>query len=172
MVLPIVKYGDPVLQMRAEEIKEIDDEIRTLAADMIETMHAGDGIGLAANQVGSLHRIAVVDPSAGKDPDAIIVLINPDIIESGGDPVEVNEGCLSFPDVHIDVVRPDAITVRALDLNGDEMHYELTGMLSRIFQHEIDHLNGVLFIDHIRGLARHMVLTRIKGMKRRGEWDI
>lgn len=171
MVLPIVKYGDPILEMRAEEIKEIDDDLRAFVADLTETMYVRDGIGLAANQVGSLRRVAVIDPSGGKEPDALIVLINPDIIETSDDLVEFNEGCLSFPEIHIDVVRPNAIKVRALTLDGEEMLYEVDGMLARIFQHEIDHLNGVLFIDHTRGLARQMLLTRIKGMKRRGEWD-
>ena len=171
MILPIVKYGDPVLTTKAEKIEEINDKIKELAANMFETMYASDGVGLAAQQVGELKMIAVMDPSAGEDPEAKVVLINPEITETSEECEPFQEGCLSFPEIRFDVVRPTSITVKALNLDGEEVTYEDDEFLARVMQHEIDHLNGVVFIDHLRGMAKQMVKTRIKGMKRRGEWD-
>lgn len=171
MLRKVVKFGDPVLEKRAEPVKEIDSGVRELIDDMIETMHFEDGIGLAANQVGELKRVAVVDPSAGEDPDKLMVLINPEIVEYGEEEELFNEGCLSFPDIRFDVSRPVKIKVEAQNLEGEEIIYELEGLLARVFQHEIDHLNGVLFIDYLKGMSREMVMTRIKNKIKRGEWD-
>jgi peptide deformylase len=171
MILPVVKYGDPVLTTKAEIIDEITDEIRELAENMFETMYAADGVGLAAQQVGELKMIAVVDPSAGEDPEARVVLINPEIIEESEECEPFQEGCLSFPEIRFDVVRPKAITVKAQNLEGEEVVYKDDEFLARIMQHEIDHLHGVVFIDYLKGMAKQMVKTRIKSMKRKGEWD-
>jgi peptide deformylase len=172
MIRNVVKFGDPVLEKRAETIDKVDDEIRALVDDMVETMHFEDGIGLAANQVGELKRVAVVDPSAGEDPEKLIVLINPEIVEYGEETEPFNEGCLSFPEIRFDVVRPKSIKVEAEDMDGKEHTYELDGILARVFQHEIDHLNGVLFIDYLKGMSKQMVMTKIKNRMKRGEWDI
>jgi peptide deformylase len=138
---------------------------------MVETMRENDGIGLAANQVGVSKQVAIIDPSLGEDPEALIVLINPEIVEQAEEAEPFNEGCLSFPEIRIDVPRPVSVTVKALDLDGEEKTYKVDEILSRVFQHEIDHLNGVVFINYLKGLAKQMVLTRIKNMKKRGEWD-
>lgn len=171
MIRPVVTYGDPVLEQPAEPIEEITDEIRELVSDMLETMHFEDGIGLAANQVGEAKQVAVIDTSGGEDPEAVIVLINPVIEESSEETEPFNEGCLSFPDIRFDVVRPAAVKVRALNLEGEEQEYDVDGILARVFQHEIDHLHGVLFIDYLRGLSKQMVMTRIKNRIKRGEWE-
>jgi peptide deformylase len=171
MIRKVVKFGDPVLEQKAEPIKEIDDEVKELVADMIETMHFEDGIGLAANQVGELKQVAVIDPSGGEDPEAVIVLINPEITEFSEEEEAFNEGCLSFPDIRFDVVRPAAIKLKALNLEGEEVEYDVDEILARVFQHEIDHLNGVLFIDYLKGMSKQMVMTRIRNKIKRGDWD-
>lgn len=172
MILPVVKYGDPVLITKAEKVEEITDEIRELVANMFETMYASEGIGLAAQQVGELKMVAVVDPSVGEDPEAKVVLINPEITEESEEVEPFQEGCLSFPEIRFDVVRPAGITVKALNMDGEEMEYKVDEIMARVFQHEIDHLNGIVFIDHLKGMAKQMIKTRIKNMKRKGEWDL
>lgn len=171
MILPVVKYGDPVLVTKAERIESITDEIKELAANMFETMYVEEGIGLAAQQVGELIMLAVVDPSAGEDPEARVVLINPEIIETSEEIEAFQEGCLSFPEIRFDVDRPVKITVKALNLEGEEKIYQADDILARVMQHEIDHLNGIVFIDHLKGMAKQMVKTRIRNLKRKGEWD-
>lgn len=170
MILPILKYGDPHLITPAEEVDEIDDEIRKLVEDMFETMYDEPGVGLAANQVGVLKRVAVVDLSIGEDPNAPLVLINPEIIEIEGEQA-AEEGCLSFPEIEIEITRPERIVVKALDLEGEEFTLEASNMLTRVICHEIDHLNGKVIIDFQTGLAKQMTLTRIKRLKRQGKWD-
>ncbi len=170
MVLKVVKYGDPVLSAVAGKVEEVDEEIKELVRNMFETMQGQDGIGLAANQVGILKRVVVIDPSAGEDPEALLVLINPEIISSEGEET-CEEGCLSFPEIRFDVSRPESIKVKALNLEGQEVVHEVKNLLAKIFTHEIDHLSGILFIDKLKGLAKEMVLTKIKRMKRNGEWD-
>ena len=171
MILPIVKYGDPVLEKRAEDVPGVDDELRQLVDDMFETMYENEGIGLAANQVGSLKRVAVISLPQEEDEEQVIVLVNPEIVERGEEEEVVEEGCLSFPEIRFNVSRPVNIKVEALDMDGKPVEFDVDGLLARVFQHEIDHLNGVLFTDYLRGMQKEMVMTRIKNMKKRGEWD-
>ena len=170
MILPIIKFGDLRLETPAEKVLAIDDEIKQLVADMVQTMHNEPGIGLAANQVGELRRVAVVDLSVGENPDDLIVLINPEIVEEEGEQVE-EEGCLSFPEISVKLARPQKLVVRATNLANEEFTIEAEGLLARALAHEIDHLSGVVIIDHIRGMAKQMTLTRIKQLKRQGLWD-
>lgn len=172
MRMPIIRYGEPVLETPAKDVEEIDEKIRELVANMLDTMYAADGIGLAANQVGVPKRVAVIDPSLGEDLDEVIVLINPEIVESAEEEESETEGCLSFPEIQFEVSRSVKVSVKAINLEGEEVVHDVEGMMARVFQHEIDHLNGVLFIDYLKGLAKEMVMTKIKNMKRRGEWDL
>lgn len=170
MILPIIKYGDPRLTTPAEEVEEIDDEIRKLVEDMFETVYNEPGVGLAANQVGALKRVAIIDLSIGEDPNAPLVLINPEIIEEEGEQV-TEEGCLSFPEIEIEITRPERLVVKALDLEGEEFTLEASNMLARAICHETDHLDGKVIVDHQTGLAKQMTLTMIKRLKRQGKWD-
>ena len=170
MIRQIVKYGDPILTTPTEEVEEIDDEIRQLVEDMFETMYDAPGVGLSANQVGSPYRVAVVDISMGENPDDKVVLINPVIIEREGEQSAI-EGCLSFPEIEVEVPRPERIVVRALNLEGEQVELEAKNMLARVFCHEIDHLDGEVFINYQTGLAKQMTLTTIKRLKRQGAWD-
>jgi peptide deformylase len=171
MLLKVVKYGDPTLEVPTQEITKISDDINQLIEDMKETMYDHDGVGLAANQIGSPLRLAIIDTSAGEDPEKFMVLINPVITHYSEEEEEMEEGCLSFPEVRFNVFRPSAIIVEALDLDGKKQVYELEDMLARIFQHEIDHLDGKVFIRFLHGLSKQMVLAKIKNMKKWGEWD-
>lgn len=170
MILPILKYGDPKLVTPAKKVEEIDADIKKLVRDMVETMHNEPGIGLAANQVGVLKKVAVVDLSVGEDPDSLLVLINPEIVDSEGRQYE-EEGCLSFPEINVRISRPNRIVVRAHDLDGKEIEIEGKGLLARALAHEIDHLNGVVILDHITGMTKQMTLTQIKRLRRQGKWD-
>ena len=148
MIYPIVKLGDPVLEKRAELVTVFDDKLKKLVEDMFESMYAAHGVGLAAPQIGISQRLAVIDVTFKEDPDAKLVLINPEIIHTEGRHTQ-NEGCLSIPDFRESVVRPRKVTVRAQDVTGK--FYEKTGeeLLARAFLHETDHLNGKLYISHI-----------------------
>jgi peptide deformylase len=152
-VLPIRIYPDPVLRVKCRPIGAVDDRVRKLAADMVETMHAAPGIGLAAPQVGVELRLAVVDLSIGEDPGQLHVLVNPEITEREGLETEV-EGCLSLPGLTDKVDRPSAVRLAARDLSGQELELQAEGWLARALCHELDHLDGVLFIDHLRGLRK------------------
>ncbi len=169
MIFPIVKYPEPVLQQPGEPVTEFDDALRAFVADMFETMYAAQGIGLAAPQVNRSRRITVVDLSNGKDPEKKMVLINPEIVERHGKIYE-EEGCLSFPEIREKVVRAARVRVRAQDAHGKWFEVEGEELLSRCLQHEIDHLDGVLFIFRISGLKRDLALRRIRKMQRAGEW--
>jgi len=166
---PIVKYPDPVLGVRAAEVTDIDAGIRTLVSDMVETMHAAPGIGLAANQVGVTQRVAVVDLSVAKDPDELIVLINPRVITSAGLLLE-EEGCLSLPGITELVPRPARVEVQALDLDGKPFHISGENLMARALLHEIDHLDGILFLDRLSPLKRSLIRRRIQKLIRSGEW--
>ena len=153
--------GSPVLRERATEVSEVDEDIRTLVTDLFETMHADDGIGLAANQVGETRRVAVVE--AGDDPR--VVLIDPVIVEREGT-IKGEEGCLSIPDIFGDVDRSARIVVETTSLDGQRIRVEATDLVSRAIQHEIDHLDGVLFIDHLSPLKRRMLMKKWKKLRK------
>jgi peptide deformylase len=169
MNLTVVKYPDPVLQKPGEPVTDFDDELRRFVADMFETMYAAQGIGLAAPQVSVSKRITVIDLSNATDPAKKMVLINPEIIEREGKLYE-EEGCLSFPEIREKVVRAAKVRVRAQDEYGKWFEVEGEELLSRCLQHEIDHLDGVLFIFRISGLKRDLALRKIRKMQRAGEW--
>jgi peptide deformylase len=169
MILKIVKYPEPVLSQPGEPVSEFDGELRKLAADMFETMYAAQGIGLAAPQVGVSKRVTVIDLSAGKDPAKKLVLVNPEITFSEGKQYE-EEGCLSFPDIREKVVRAFKVKIRAQDEKGKWFEMEGEELLSRAFQHEIDHLDGMLFIFRMSALKRDLNLRKIRKMQRAGEW--
>jgi peptide deformylase len=169
MIYPIVKFGDPVLEKRAEAVTIFDDKLKKLVEDMFESMYAAHGVGLAAPQIGISQRLAVIDVTFKEDPDAKLVLINPEIIHSEGRHTQ-NEGCLSIPDFRESVSRPRKVTVRAQDVNGK--FYEKTGeeLLARAFLHETDHLNGKLYISHISALKRDLMRRKIRKLMKAGEW--
>ncbi len=160
-VLPIRIYPDPVLRAKCREVKELDAGLRKLAADMVETMHAAPGVGLAASQVGVDVRLAVVDLSVGEDPKQIYVVVNPEIVHREGSEV-AEEGCLSLPGINDKVERPTRVTVRAVDLEGKPFEIQAEEWLARAFCHEIDHLNGILFTDYLRGLRKERVRRQLK----------
>lgn len=169
MILTIVKYPEPVLQQPGEPVTEFNDELRQFVADMFETMYAAQGIGLAAPQVGVSKRVTVIDLSGGKDPSQKMVLINPEITYREGKLYE-EEGCLSFPEIREKVVRSAKVKIRAQDEYGKWFEAEGEELLSRCMQHEIDHLDGVLFIFRISALKRDLALRKIRKMQRAGEW--
>lgn len=169
MLRPIVKFGEPVLQHPAEAVDDITDEIRTLITDMVETMYAAPGVGLAAPQVGVPLRVCVIDVSVGRDPGSLITLINPEFVTREGMQLE-EEGCLSVPGFTATVARPQFVTVKGLDRNGDERVFEGTGLLARAFQHELDHLDGRLFVDRLRGIKREMIVRKVRKLAKAGQW--
>ena len=169
MILNIVKYPDPVLSKPGEPVTEFDAELRKLADDMFETMYASQGIGLAAPQVNVSKRLLVIDLSSGKDPKDKLILINPEIISSEGKQYE-EEGCLSFPEIREKVSRAAKVSVRAQDEKGKWFEMDATELLARCFQHEIDHVDGMLFIFRMSGLKRELSLRKIRKMQRDGEW--
>ena len=169
MIYPIVKYGDPVLEKSSATITKFDDELRQLADDMFESMYAAHGVGLAAPQIGISKRIAVIDVTFKEEPDAKIVLVNPQIIHVEGR-ITSNEGCLSIPEFREKVTRARKVTARAQNLKGET--FEVTGeeLLARALLHETDHLNGKLYINHISALKRDMLKRKIRKMVKAGEW--
>jgi peptide deformylase len=169
MIRPILRYGDEVLHRAAEPVGDLTPEIDRLIEDMIETMYAAPGIGLAAPQVGVPLRIFVVDLSVGREADGLIVLINPSFVEREGMQIE-DEGCLSVPDFNATVVRPSRVVVSGLDRMGTEFRREGTGLLARAFQHEMDHLDGTIFVDRLRGIKRDLIVKKIKKLTRAGKW--
>jgi peptide deformylase len=169
MIYPIVKFGDPVLETPAAPVTTYDDKLRTLIDDMFESMYAAHGVGLAAPQIGISKRIAVIDVTFKEDPEAKIVLINPEIIQTEGR-ISSNEGCLSLPEFREKVTRPRTVTARAQNLQGET--FEVTGddLLARALVHETDHLNGKLYISHISALKRDMMKRKIRKLMKLGEW--
>jgi peptide deformylase len=168
-VLPIRKYGDDVLRRPAEPVTEIDASLQTLIDDMVETMYAAPGVGLAANQVGVSLRLMVIDLSVGKRPEEMLVFINPEMIEAEGEITE-EEGCLSIPDFVEVVTRPERVKLRFQDRNGVEREMWGDGLMARAMCHEIDHLNGTLFVDHLRGFKKDRILKKITKLARSGMW--
>jgi peptide deformylase len=169
MIHPIVKFGDPVLETPAKAVDKFDEELQKLVADMFESMYAARGVGLAAPQIGISLRLAVIDVTDGKNPEAKIVCANPQIVHAEGEQRE-EEGCLSLPGFRGYVARPQYVTVRAQDASGAEFEMRGEQLLARAFCHEIDHLNGTLFIAHLGMLKRDMIKRKIRKMKRAGEW--
>ena len=168
-VFDIVKYPEPVLSTPTEIVERFDDELARLAADMIETMHAAPGIGLAAPQVGRTERITVIDLSVGSEEDELLVLVNPRVLEAEGE-IREEEGCLSFPDLMLIVPRPERVVVEAQDLEGNAFSIEAEELLARCLHHEIDHLDGVLFLDRVSPLKRDLAKRKISKRIRAGEW--
>jgi len=168
-VRPIVKYGDPVLHGPAEPVEEIDDSIRALLADMVHTMYAAPGIGLAAPQIGVPLRVIVIDLSVGEDPSQLIQLVNPEFIEREGQQSE-EEGCLSVPGYGGTPTRAARVKVKGLDPDGNERVYEATELLARAFCHELDHLDGLVFVDRLSPLKRDLMKRRLRKRVREG-WE-
>jgi peptide deformylase len=169
MILKIVKYPEPVLSQPGEPVTEFDSELKKLADDMFETMYASQGIGLAAPQVSVAKRVTVIDLSQGKDPAQKLVLVNPEVTLREGKQYE-EEGCLSFPEIREKVQRAAKVRIRAQDLKGKWFEMDGEELLSRAFQHEIDHLDGMLFIFRMSSLKRDLVLRKIRKMQREGTW--
>ena len=169
MIRGIVRYGDPRLLAENTDVDTESSEFSALLADMLETCHAAPGIGLAAPQIGVNQRVAVVDLSVGTDPDSVIVLVNPIVLETSGEQKE-EEGCLSVPDMAERVERPARVRVRAADAKGKTREIEGTGLLARALCHEIDHLNGLLYVDRLRGLKREMTWKKIERRAAKGVW--
>jgi peptide deformylase len=166
---PIVKYGDPVLEKPAATITKFDAELESLVEDMFASMYAANGVGLAAPQIGRSIRLTVVDVTVGKNPEAKIVLVNPEIIHAEGE-VREEEGCLSVPGFRGYVVRPQFVTVRAQNAKGETFEIRGENLLARAFCHEIDHLHGILFLTHLSMLKRDLIKRKIKKLRKEGEW--
>lgn len=169
MIRPIVKFGEPVLHEEAGRVTEISAEVAALVKDMIETMYAAPGVGLAAPQIGVPLRVFVVDVSGGRSKDGLMAFINPEFVEREGMQLE-EEGCLSVPGFNATVARPTRAAVKGLDLDGRERIVEGTGLLARAFQHEMDHLAGRIFVDRLRGIQRDLIVRRIRKLTRAGKW--
>jgi peptide deformylase len=169
MIRPILRYGAPALHERAVPIDAADPELPALVADLVDTMRAAAGVGLAAPQVGVGKRLFVIDLSSGQRPGDLLVLLNPEFLSREGLQLE-EEGCLSVPGFQATVARPLSVTVRGLDGDGHSRTVAATGLLARALQHEMDHLDGVLFIDRLRPIRRRLILRRIEARRRRGDW--
>ncbi len=169
MIYPIVRFGNPVLEKPASPVTVFDDKLKALVDDMFESMYEAHGVGLAAPQIGISKRLAVIDVTFKEDPDAKLVLVNPQIIHKEGKQAQ-SEGCLSVPDFRESVTRAKKVTIRAQDVHGE--WYEKTGeeLLARAFLHEIDHLDGKLYISHISALKRDLIKRKIRKLVKLGEW--
>lgn len=163
MIRPIVLYPDPGLRTPSTPIVSFDRDLKQLASDMVETMYAAPGIGLAAPQVGVNQRLILVDLSVGAQSGELYTAVNPEIIDRSGTQTE-EEGCLSIPDVTECVTRPERIVLRAQDLNGEKWEIEAEGLLARCFLHEVDHIDGILFIDRLSPLKRNVIKRKLKKM--------
>lgn len=171
MLRPILRLGDSILSETARPVEVITPEIETLIDDMIETMYAAPGIGLAAPQVGVALRIFVLDLSVGRDPAALHVMVNPEFVERDGMQLE-EEGCLSVPGFTSTVARPKRVVVKGLNRQGESQTLEGTGLMARALQHEIDHLNGCLFVDRLRGISKDLIVRKIKKLTKAGKWTL
>ena len=169
MIRPILRYGEQPLHKPADLFPVVDDSVLHLVNDMIETMYAAPGVGLAAPQIGVPLRIFVVDPSVGRTPSDLLVMINPIFVEREGMQLE-EEGCLSVPGFNATVVRPSRAVVKGLDRTGAEHIVEGRDLLARAFQHEMDHLDGMVFVDRLRGIKRDLIVRKIQKLKRAGRW--
>lgn len=169
MIRPILKYGDAPLHQSARDVVTFDAELQRLIDDMIETMYAAPGVGLAATQVGVGLRVFVIDLSVGRDPKGLIVMVNPEWMQRDGMQLE-EEGCLSVPGFNATVVRPSRAVVRGLNRHGEPQTVEGSELLARALQHEMDHLDGMVFVDRLRGIKRDLIVRRITRLKRSGRW--
>jgi len=169
MIYPITKYGVPVLEKPAAPVTKFDAELEKVCADMFASMYAAQGVGLAAPQIGLAMRLAVIDVSLGKNPEAKLVLANPEIIYTEGEQRE-EEGCLSLPGFRGSVIRPLYVTMRAQDVTGKSYEMRGEGLLARAFCHEIDHLDGVLFLQHLSMLKRDLIKRKIRKLRKSGDW--
>jgi peptide deformylase len=169
MIRPILRYGDKTLHAPSAPVEEVTPEIQALIDDMAATMYAAPGIGLAAPQIGVPLQIFVIDLSVGQASGNLLVMVNPEFVDRDGMQLE-QEGCLSIPGFEATVVRPSRAIVRGLDRNGTEHTIEGTGLLARALQHEMDHLEGTLFVDRLRGIRRDMIVRRIQKLRRTGKW--
>jgi len=169
MLLPILKYGAAELKTVSKPVDFFNGELEKIVKNMIETMYSAPGIGLAAPQVGLNIRLATVDLSVGEDPGQLITICNPEIVSLEGEQ-KSEEGCLSIPEFTDVIVRPRKMIVRGQDIHGNEIRIEAEGLLARCFSHEIDHLNGILFIDHLSPLKRNLIRNKIKKLAKAGEW--
>src|SRR5438552_19151214 len=169
MIYPIVKFGNPILEKPAEPVTVFDGDLKRLVEDMFESMYAAHGVGLAAPQIGISKRLAVIDVTFKENPDAQLVVVNPEIVRTEGRHTQ-NEGCLSIPEFRESVTRPRKVTVRAQDVKGN--FFEKTGeeLLARAFLHETDHLNGKLYISHDTALKRDLMKRKIRKLMKAGEW--
>src|SRR2546422_9960364 len=170
MIRPIVLWGAEVLEKPSEPVSNITDAEVKLVRDMIETMYKAPGVGLAAPQVGVSKRIMVTDASGGEKTDQLFTIVNPEIVATEGEQYE-EEGCLSIPGFSATVVRPKKIVLRGLDINGKELILEGSDLLARAFSHEMDHLDGRFFLDHLSFVKRDMIKRRIKKLIRQGKWE-
>jgi peptide deformylase len=169
MIHPITKFGAAVLEQPTKLITKFDDALVELTQDMFESMYAAQGVGLAATQIGLNLCLAVIDVTVGKNPEAKLVLANPVILHTEGEQRE-EEGCLSVPGFRGNVLRPKYVTVRAQDASGKEFEMKGEGLLARAFCHEIDHLNGVIFLTHLSMLKRDLIKRKIRKLTKAGEW--
>ena len=169
MLRPILRYGERPLHVAAEPVTRFDDDLQRLVDDMIQTMYGAPGIGLAATQVGVPLRLFVVDLSVGRNSADLIVMVNPEFVEREGTQLE-EEGCLSVPGFNATVLRPARAVVKGLDRNGNLQTLEGRGLLARAFQHEVDHLDGRVFVDRLRGIKRDVIVRKIQKLQRSGKW--
>jgi peptide deformylase len=169
MLRPILRYGERPLHAPAAPVTRFDEDLQRLIDDMIQTMYAAPGIGLAAPQVGVGLRIFVVDLSVGRDPSQLIALVNPEFVQRDGTQLE-EEGCLSVPGFNATVLRPSHAVIQGLDREEKVQTFEGTGLLARAFQHEMDHLDGHLFVDRLRGIKRDVIVKKIQKLQKSGKW--
>lgn len=169
MIRPILRYPSPVLHQKAADVPDVTPEVVALIDDLVQTMHGASGVGLAAPQVGLAQRVFVIDLSVGRSPGDLIALVNPTFVRRDGMQLE-EEGCLSVPGFHATVARPLHVVIRGLDRGGQERTIEAHGLLARALQHEMDHLDGILFIDRLKPVQRRLILRRIDRLRQRGQW--
>jgi peptide deformylase len=169
MIIPILKYGAPALRNLSKSVDSFSSDLEEIARNMIDTMYGSPGIGLAAPQIGINVRLVTIDLTVGEDERRKIIICNPEIVSAEGEQ-KSDEGCLSIPDFSDSVTRPLRMVVRGFDLHGEEVKYDAEGLLAKCFSHEIDHLNGVLFIDHLSPLKRSLIRNKIKKLAKAGEW--
>lgn len=170
MIYPIVKHGKAVLETPAKQVTQFDEELKKLTEDMFASMYAAQGVGLAAPQIGLGIRLVVIDVTTGKNPEAKLVLANPVILDTEGEQRE-DEGCLSLPGFRGTVARPQFVTIRAQDATGKTYEMRSEGLLARAFCHETDHLNGVLFLQYLSPLKRQLIKSKIRKLRKSGDWD-